>query len=235
MIKTIQTERQDVYPGFITDTFLTESNIELNITFIKHASMILDFAGVKIFVDPVSTYADFNQFPKADVILITHEHYDHLDAKAISEISKPETVIVANKNSCKILKKGHIIMNGEQFEYNSDIQILAVPAYNITPAHLMFHPRYRDNGYVLTLGNSKIYISGDTENIPELKQLNDIDIAFISVNQPYTMTIAEAIDAAKAIHPAILYPYHLTTTNDEELMKQLQKSGIKVIRDRMMQ
>ncbi len=219
------------YKGFLTDSFLTADGSFLFITFIKHASLLIEFSGKKIYVDPVLAYGDFSKLPKADLLLITHEHHDHLDPLAIKLLQKPETIIVANKNSCKILGEGHILMNGERFEFNSEVDILAIPAYNVTEGHLMYHPKGRDNGYVLMMGGSKVYLSGDTEDIAEMKLLKDVDIAFISINQPYTMTIEEACHATSMILPHILYPYHFTDTDVHQLEVALDK--IKNIEVRM--
>ncbi len=222
MITTLQTQSTAFYPGFITDSYYTANHQILRITFIKHASLLFEFQNKTIYIDPVSSYGDYSKFPKADLILVTHEHQDHLDPVAIGLLEKPGTIILANENSCKILKKGHVLTNGESYHFDNLIGVFAVPAYNTTPDHLKFHPPGRDNGYVLTIGDSRIYLSGDTENIPEMKDLKDIDIAFISVNQPYTMTIPEAVDAAKKISPEILYPYHLTNTDVNKLENELK-------------
>ena len=133
-----------------------------------------------------------------------------------------------NSNSQKILNSGKIMSNGDELVVLNNINIKAVPAYNITPEHLQFHPKGRDNGYVLTLDNMKIYIAGDTENIDEMNNLKDIDIAFLPVNQPYTMTIEQANLATKMINPKILYPYHYGNTKIEELSKLLKDSNIDV-------
>lgn len=175
--------------SFETDKFTTKDGGELVITFIKHASLQLTFNGHHIQVDPVSEYADYTAFPKADIILITHEHGDHLDPKAISALEKAGTLLVANESSSKILGKGTTMKNGDKLTPVDYMTIEAVPAYNTTPGREKYHPRHRDNGYILTLGGTRIYISGDTEDIPEMKNLKDIDIAFLPVNQPYTMTV----------------------------------------------
>ena len=190
--------------SFDTDTFKTKSRKEVVITFIKHGSLMLTYNKHTIQVDPVSEYADYSKFPKADIILITHEHGDHLDAKAIEMLSKKETTVILNTSSQKKLGKGTIMNNGDKKEILDNIKIEAVPAYNTTPGREMFHPRNRDNGYILTIDGLRIYIAGDTEDIPEMKELKNIDIAFLPVNQPYTMTVAETVHAAKMFLPKIL-------------------------------
>lgn len=211
-----------------SDVFTTENNKKIEIFFIKHASLIINYDNKLIYIDPITEYADFSKFPKADLILITHEHYDHLDKQAIENLSKDDTEIILNSNSQKILNSGKIMSNGDELVVLNNINIKAVPAYNITPEHLQFHPKGRDNGYVLTLDNMKIYIAGDTENIDEMNNLKDIDIAFLPVNQPYTMTIEQANLATKMINPKIFYPYHYGNTKIEELSKLLKESDIDI-------
>lgn len=220
--------------SFETDKFITKDGGELVITFIKHGSLELTFNGHHIQVDPVSEYADYSVFPKADIILITHEHGDHLDPKAISALEKNGTLLITNEASSRILEKGTVMKNGDKLTPVDYMDIEAVHAYNTTPGHEKFHPRHRDNGYILTLGGTRVYIAGDTEDIPELKELKDIDIAFLPVNQPYTMTVPQAIHAAKMFSPKVLYPYHYGDTKIEELKEGLKSSTID-IRIRQMQ
>lgn len=208
--------------NFEIDSFTTKNGKNLKITFFKHASLLLDYAGKKIFVDPVSEYADYTRQPKADFILITHEHHDHFDPKAIAALETKETSIVTNPACQKMLGKGQAMKNGEVIQLAPDIRIEAIPAYNTTPGREIYHPKGRDNGYILTLDGTRIYIAGDTEDIPEMEQIKDIDIAFLPVNQPYTMTPAQAIRAAKIIHPHILYPYHYGDTDINQV-----KDGLK--------
>lgn len=214
--------------NFATDKFKTRNGGELEITFIKHASLMIKYNGHVIQIDPISEYADYSAFPKADIILITHEHADHLDKKAIADSKKSGTILVANENSRKIIGEGFAMSNGENYTPTNYLTIEAVPAYNTTPGREKFHPRNRDNGYILTLGGTHIYIAGDTEDIPELANLKEIDIAFLPVNQPYTMTVPQAIHAAKMFMPKILYPYHYSDTKIKELAEGLKDSGIDV-------
>lgn len=214
--------------SFDTDTFKTKSKKEVIISFIKHGSLMLTYNKHTIQVDPVSEYADYSKFPKADIILITHEHEDHLDAKAIEMLSKKETTVILNTSSQKKLGKGTIMNNGDKKEILDNIKIEAVPAYNTTPGREMFHPRHRDNGYILTIDGLRIYIAGDTEDIPEMKELKNIDIAFLPVNQPYTMTIAEAVNAAKIFLPKVLYPYHFGNTDVKKIKEELKGTSIDV-------
>jgi len=175
-------------------------------------------------------FADYSTFPKADVILITHEHEDHLDPKAIKALTKENTVLVMNESSAKKsgIAKAKIMKNGDKMELPNQITLEAVPAYNSTPGREQFHPRSRDNGYVLTIDGLKIYIAGDTEDIPEMKNLKNIDVAFLPVNQPYTMTVTQAVNAAKMFSPKVLYPYHFGNTDVKPLKDALKGSGIEV-------
>lgn len=213
---------------FASDTFKTKNGKELVITFIKHGSLMLTYDHHSIQVDPVSEYADYSRFPKADLILITHEHGDHLDPKAIQDVEKNDTEIIANENSQKKLGRGKAMKNGDTDTSTGYMTIEAVPAYNTTPGRDKFHPKHRDNGYILTLDGLRVYIAGDTEDIPEMKNLKDIDIAFLPVNQPYTMTVPQAAKAARMFSPKILYPYHFGETKIDELKDALKGSGIDV-------
>jgi L-ascorbate metabolism protein UlaG (beta-lactamase superfamily) len=174
-----------------------------------------------IHVDPVGRYADYGKLHKADIILITHEHSDHLDAKAVSQIEKKGTSLILNQAARDQLGKGQALGNGDSLTVLG-VRIQAVPAYNTTPGRDKFHPRGRGNGYVLQLGNKRVYVAGDTEDIPEMAELGDIDIAFLPVNQPYTMTSQQATDAAKMIKPKVLYPYHYGETDLSGLAKLLK-------------
>ena len=179
-----------------TDDFSYGGN-KLSITFLGHASLVLDWNGTVVYVDPVSQYGPFTALPKADLVLVTHEHGDHFDPKAIAAVSKEGTRIVTNKRVADKLKKGEVLANGQTWE-GLKMKIEAVPAYNTTKGREGFHPKGRDNGFVLTLGKKRVYIAGDTEDIPEMAALKNIDIAFLPVNQPYTMTPAQAVKAALA-------------------------------------
>lgn len=186
---------------------------KLSMTFLGHASILLEWNNKTIFIDPWGEQADFSKQPKADLILITHEHKDHLDENAINTISKPGTQIICNPAVFNIIKKGQTLKNGENKTWEG-IRIEAVPAYNTTAGRDKFHPKGRDNGYVITVGDKKIYVAGDTEDIPEMNTLKNINIAILPMNQPYTMTPEQVIKAVAMIHPAILYPYH---TDDADI------------------
>ena len=214
-----------------TDTFKTKGGKEVVITAIKHASLRIQYDGLEIQVDPVAEYApatDYSTFPKADVILVTHEHFDHFDRDAIAALRKDGTEIVANPAVQKMLGSGTAMMNGESRVIAKGIKLDAVPAYNITPGHTQFHPKGRDNGYVFMIDGLRIYIAGDTEDIPEMVKLKDIDIAFLPCNQPYTMTPEQVAKAARTIKPKVLFPYHYSQTPVKRVAELLAGSGIDV-------
>ena len=203
---------------FENDVFETSGG-KLTIHFIGHASLIFEFNGKTIYVDPRSKLTDFTGFPKADVILLTHHHFDHLDAKAIELIAKESTQFVETKDVFDALKKGKVLKNGDT-EKIDDLKVESVSAYNTTKGRDIYHPKNRDNGYIITFGNKRIYVAGDTEDIPEMTTLKNIDIAFLPMNQPYTMTPQQVANAVKMFHPAILYPYHFGDT-DVSILKPL--------------
>lgn len=214
------------------DTFMTKSGKTVRIEPLIHASLRIQYDGKEIEIDPVSELngrtTDYSAFPKADYILITHEHHDHLDPQAIKTLMKADTLVIANRNSAEILGFGDVMANGETKDLGDGITIQAVPAYNTTEGHLQFHPKGRDNGYILTLDGLRIYIAGDTEVIPEMSDIKDIDIAFLPCNQPYTMTPEQLVEAAGIIKPKVLYPYHFGSTDLSGIPEALAKSGIDV-------
>ena len=215
-----------------TDEFTTKNGKKITITCIKHASMEINYNGVEIEVDPVGMWlkpeTDYATFPKANIILVTHEHKDHFDRAAIHEIRTPATSIYVNQAVFGHFRNGLVMQNGDVRKYAADITIEAVPAYNTTPEHLQFHPKGRDNGYILTLDGFRIYIAGDTEDIPEMADIKDIDVAFLPCNQPYTMTIDQCVNAAKIIKPKVLFPYHYNDTPVHKISMALAGSGIDV-------
>ena len=216
-----------------TDEFTTKSGKKVRFTCIKHASIQINYNGLEIQVDPVGKgmkpETDYSQFPKADIILVTHEHHDHFDPDAIAQLTKASTKIYLNPAVQKMLGSGKALKNGDKVKVANDITIEAVPAYNTTPGREQFHPKGRDNGYILTLDGMRIYIAGDTEDIPEMANIKDISIAFLPCNQPYTMTIEQAANAAKIIKPKVLFPYHYNATPVNKLFPLLAKEGIKVL------
>lgn len=214
---------------FPVQEFSTKSGEKVKITMIQHGSISLEYQNYLIQIDPVSklgqTEVDYSSFPKADVILITHEHADHLSLSTIQSISKESTVLFLNNSSFNQINKGNVISNGQQIELSHGIKVDAVPAYNSTPERQNFHPKGNGNGYVLIIDGLRIYVSGDTENIPEMSQIKDIDVAFLSVNQPYTMTVEQCIKATRTISPKVLIPYHFSNTDVQSIKADLSKDS----------
>lgn len=216
--------------SIVADTYGTDKNA-VQVTVVGHGSLMLEYKGKVIHIDPYSKVTDYSKLPKADLILLTHEHADHLDTAAISLIKQKNTHFIVSKVCNEILKYGQPINNGESKMWK-DIQIEAVAAYNIVNMHpdgIAYHPKGRGNGYVLTLGKLKIYIAGDTENVPEMEALNGkIDIAFMPKNLPYTMSDEMFVDAAKKVSPKVLYPYHFNEFNKEKIGEALSKTDIEL-------
>ena len=214
------------------DTIPTSSGT-ITIYCIGHGSLMFEFKGKHIYIDPWSQQADYTLFPKADLILLTHHHFDHMDEKAIGTIATTATQIVLTSEAHHALKKGIIMRNGDTKTVEG-FSIHAVPAYNTTKGHEQFHPKGRDNGYVLILGDKKIYIAGDTEDIPEMSSLKNIDIAFLPMNQPYTMLPEQVSHAVSMFHPKILYPYHYGDTDVSIIQKLLAEEKGTEVRIRSM-
>lgn len=206
------------FSTYESERFFTSGGVPVVITLIKHGSLAISYKGLSIQVDPVSKLGDrvtdySADFPKADVILVTHEHFDHFDKAAIETLQKEGTVLVTNQRCAQMLGWGTALSNGDSFTLPEDILLDAVPAYNTTEGHTQFHPKGRDNGFVLSMDGLRIYIAGDTEDIPEMVEIKDVDVAFLPVNQPYTMTPEQCIAAAKTIAPKVLIPYHYSQTD----------------------
>ena len=195
---------------------------------INHSALRFEFKGKQYYVDPAGQAA-WNTMPKADAIFITHEHQDHLNPQVIDQIKKSGTLILANAAPVKKAGFGEVIEVG-QTRRVLDVTVEAVPAYNLTPDRLKYHPKDRkDNGYVLTFADKRVYVAGDTEGTPEMKALKNIDVAFLPINLPYTMTPAEAAEAARAFKPRILYPYHQGKSDPAEVKRLLaDEKGIEV-------
>ena len=207
---------------FETDTFETTAG-PLAITFIGHGSLMLKWKGMILHVDPFGRQADYSQLPRADIILLTHEHGDHMDMSVLNKIVTTDTRMIYTRK-CEQQTPGGIVMkNGDKMVIR-DIDVEAVPAYNRIHAREngeVYHPRGEGNGYVLTFADLRIYIAGDTEDIPEMSELTNIDIAFLPMNLPYTMTPEMATRAALSFKPRILYPYHYGSTTTSKLVKLL--------------
>ena len=202
------------------------------ISCINHGSIAVSYKGYLIQVDPIMNYGgkdiDYSAFPKADLILITHEHGDHYNKQSIEALSKEGTRVIANAKVVEMLGYGETMANGESAEADKGITIEATPAYNTTRERMQFHPKGNGNGYIITAGGLRIFVSGDSEDIDEYNQLKDIDVAFLSANQPYTMTVDQCIHAAKVINPKVLIPYHLGNTSMKAIKKGLEETDIDV-------
>ncbi len=211
-----------------TQTFSTSAG-PVKITPIYHASTLIEAGGKVIYLDPAKP-ANVSGLPKADLILITDIHGDHMDPELIQEISKPDTEIISSPAVAETVKSANAIANGETTKWDG-WTIKAIPAYNLKrgPAlGKLYHDKGRGNGYVLTYGGKRFYFSGDTENIPEMRALKNIDVAFVCMNLPYTMPPEEAADAVKAFHPKIVIPYHYKGSDLSVFQKALAGTGIQV-------
>ena len=204
---------------------------DLEITFIGHGTLLMAFGGKVVHVDPFGKAADYTKLPKADVVLITHHHFDHLDPDALKLVRTEKTSVVTSA-LCADKAPGALVMKNGDTRTVEGIGIEAVPAYNLVHKNdkgLFWHPKGEGNGYVLTFGETRVYVAGDTENTPEMKALPKIDIAFLPMNLPYTMTPEMVADAARAFTPKVLYPYHTGETDVSRLVELLQDApGIEV-------
>jgi L-ascorbate metabolism protein UlaG (beta-lactamase superfamily) len=215
---------------FEKDVFPTSMG-DLEITFLGHGTLMMAFGGKILHVDPYGEVADYGALPKADLVLVTHEHFDHLDPAALKAILKPGTTIVGSK-ACASSLPGAILMANGDTRTVLGLTIHALPAYNI--AHMRspgkpFHPKGDGNGYVIAFGDTRVYVAGDTEGTPEMKALKDIDVAFLPMNLPYTMSPEQVAEAARAFRPKVLYPYHTGETDVARLLGLLRgEKGIEV-------
>ena len=223
---------------FEVDEFQTKSGKTVRLHALMHASIRIEYDGMDIQVDPVSKLrertTDYSLMPKAKFILVTHEHGDHYDEAALKLLSDSDTRFVMNQRTAEMLGPDKPLIfpmvNGQCFEFD-EIRVDAVPAYNTTAGREHFHPKGHGNGYLLTIDGLRIYVAGDTEDIPEMEDLSDIDIAFLPVNQPYTMTVDQCVRAARMIAPKVLIPYHFSGTDLSKLPSRLP--GVKVLLRKM--
>jgi L-ascorbate metabolism protein UlaG (beta-lactamase superfamily) len=207
--------KTDVYSTSVGDVFITP---------LGHGSLSILFDGRVIHVDPYSEAAHYATQPKADLVLLTHEHSDHFDRSALDQVVTPETEVIVNTSVGEIYdRENRVLDNGDVAKWNG-VKIKAVPAYNLVHERAPgqpFHPKGVGNGYVLTFGDLKLYIAGDTEPIREMRKLKRIDVAFLPKNLPYTMDDEQFVEAAKIVKPKILYPYHFSEIDREKLQEQL--------------
>ena len=193
-----------------TDTITTRDGQQVTFHFYAHASLAIEMGDKWIYVDPVMAHADYSRLKKADIILVTHHHSDHFDAVAVDELSTRTTEILCDRTSAEAFEMNcHTMRPGSVANPIEGLKVEAVAAYNTSEGHTKFHPKEREDCcYILTIGGTRIYIAGDTEPTKEMKALKEIDVAFLPVNQPYTMTVEQAVEAVKAIRPTLFYPYH---------------------------
>ena len=223
---TIKVNSQNL-PSF--DKISTSAGI-VEMHFIGHGSLMFRTDNLIIYIDPVRSSGNYDKLPKADLILVTHEHGDHLDSKLIADLQKNGTMFLCNETSAAKVPGAKPMKAGDRQDVKG-IVVEAVTAYNIVNERAPgqpFHPKGIGLGYIISIGDKRFYIAGDTENTPEMKALKNIDVAFLPMNLPYTMTPAMVADAAKAFKPGILYPYHFGETNTDEIINLLEDTGIEV-------
>ncbi len=218
-----------------TDIVKTSAG-DLKITFIGHSSLMFTFGGKIIHVDPSGKVGDYTQLPKADLILVVHEHRDHFDPNALAAVRTEKTQVVLTRTCAEQVKGGMVMKNGD-VKTIEGLKIEAVPAYNIVNKRQdgqPYHPKGIGNGYILTFGDMRVYVAGDTENTPEVKALKGIDVAFLPMNIPSTMTPEMVSDAAKVFKPKVLYPYHFVDTDTSKIVDLLRDDKEIEIRIRKM-
>ena len=209
------------------ETFSTSAG-SFQITPIQHASVLIQAGGKVMYIDPAE--GSYDGLPAADYILITDIHGDHLAPAVLNQVKKADTVIVAPKAVAAEVSGVKVISNGEKTAAGP-FGVEAVAMYNLKrgpSAGQLYHDKGRGNGYIVTYGGKRFYFSGDTEVTPEMKALKNIDVAFVCMNLPYTMTPEEAAEGVRAFHPAIVYPYHYMGSDLNAFAKALQGSGIDV-------
>lgn len=197
--------------GHGSDTFSTDAG-DITVHPVSHASFVMETPAGTIYCDPVGEPAAYADFPAPDLILITHEHGDHYNADTLAALVGDNTQIITNPAVHGMLPealkaKASQVANGEEAMFE-ELRIEAIPAYNITEERKQFHPEGRDNGYVLNFEGFRVYISGDTEDTPEMRGLTNIDLAFVCMNLPFTMDANAAASAVAEFKPTYVYPYH---------------------------
>lgn len=214
------------------DIFKTDNGKEVKLHALVHSSIRIEYGDMELYIDPVRQLGnrtiDYTSIPQADLIFVTHEHGDHFDKEAIKHLTRVGSRFITNSRCAEMMGYGLVMKNGEKQDLDSGILVEAVPAYNTTEGRTQFHPKGRDNGYILTLDGLRIYIAGDTEDIPEMAGIKDIDVAFLPCNQPYTMTTEQLVKAARMIKPKVLFPYHYGQTDVSTLPSTLKADGIDV-------
>ena len=226
-----------VTPGLISSILAQETQAntipmeggEVTIHPVSHASLVLEAGDIVIYADPVGEASAYEALPPPNLILVTHEHQDHFQPETLAALVGEGTKLITNPSVLEKLPEelrgvASQMANGESTEA-AGISIEAIPAYNTTEERLQYHPKGRDNGYILTVGGARIYIAGDTEDIPEMRALEDIDLAFVPMNLPYTMSVEQAADAVAAFKPKVVYPYHHQGSDVEKFKSLVEKAG----------
>ena len=215
------------------DTITAADGSQITFTFYAHASLGIAWNGLQLYVDPVGEF-DWDSQPKADAILVTHSHYDHLEMATIERLQKQNTVILCDKTSAEAFEHDCVTMLPRAISMPVEgVTVRAVAAYNTSEGHTEFHPESREDcGYLITLGGTTIYVAGDTEDNEDVLALKDVDVAFLPVNQPYTMTVEQAARVVKAIQPTIFYPYHYGQVDEKTDIEALKSAveGVTEIR-----
>jgi L-ascorbate metabolism protein UlaG (beta-lactamase superfamily) len=217
-----------VVAGAAPEEFATPAGV-VKITPVRHASLTIEGGGMVIQVDPWGV-ANYSAAPPADLILITHQHGDHLDPEAISKLRKPSTIVAGPAAVREKYPDATLFSSGDTRTFGP-WRVEAIPAYNlkrVRPDGKPFHPRGEGVGYVLSFAGKRFYIAGDTEGTPEMRALKNIDVAFVCMNLPYTMTPEEAADAVRAFKPKVVYPYHSRDSDLTVFEKALAGSGVEV-------
>ncbi len=173
----------------------------------NHASFVMQIGGSVFFVDPVQDAKSYSVYSPPEFILLTHIHQDHFKKEVVDELKSSQTIIIGPKEVIDVLGYGQVLNNHESKTFDS-ITIFAIPMYNLTKKRLRFHPKGKGNGYLIQTDENRVYISGDTEDIPEMRALKRIDYAFICMNLPYTMSVQQAASAVLEFQPRVVYPYH---------------------------
>ncbi|MBR5736098.1 MAG: MBL fold metallo-hydrolase [Bacteroidales bacterium] len=220
---------EDVY-GNEVDIFTTDSGKEVYVHAMIHATMYIEYDSLTIYIDPVSRQGGreflYMSMPKADYVFVTHEHGDHFDRNALANMTAAQ--LITNARCAEMLGYGIVMANGDVLQPRDDIKVEAVPAYNCSPGRENFHPKGRDNGFILTLDGLRIYLAGDTEDIPELADVKDIDVAYFPCNLPYTMTPDQLVNAVNIVKPKVVFPYHFSNTDVSVLPARLPDTDVRI-------